>query len=268
MAAQPIEVPVGDAGLVGVMTLPPRAAGMVAFPHGSGSGQRSPPNRAVADVLARAAIGTLLVGPLTEAEEPEDLVMGRLHIELLADRVISAIDWLASEWVTGDLHRADALDRRGAGYRGRAPQPSGAGAARGRVTRRGPTGRDSRLRGARCARTRGRAGARLVPAAFPRREFALIRPQGVRIDQLSGVQGATHLSGQLGEDVLDLALADVVAQDAGDDLGRPLGMAGSVELRPLGKAREERLAVTHLSAVVAGVETLPERSPDDERQLR
>src|SRR4051812_42244798 len=105
MAAQPIEVPVGDAGLVGVMTLPPRAAGMVAFPHGSGSGQRSPPNRAVADVLARAAIGTLLVGPLTEAEEPEDLVTGRLHIELLADRLISAIDWLAIESVTGDLPR-------------------------------------------------------------------------------------------------------------------------------------------------------------------
>jgi putative phosphoribosyl transferase len=110
MAAQPIQVSVGDAGLVGVMTLPPRAAGMVAFAHGSGSGQRSPPNRAVADVLARAGIGTLLVDPVIGAEELEDMVTGRvpLDIEMLANQVISAIDWLAIESVTGDLPRVVA----------------------------------------------------------------------------------------------------------------------------------------------------------------
>jgi putative phosphoribosyl transferase len=58
-------------------------------------------------VLARAGIGTLLVDLLTEAEELEDMVT-RVDIELLADRVISAIDWLATESVTGDLPRAVA----------------------------------------------------------------------------------------------------------------------------------------------------------------
>jgi len=109
MTAQPIQVSVGDTGLVGLMTLPPRAAGMVAFAHGSGSGQCSPPNRAVADVLARAGIGTLLVDLLTEAEDSRTWSRAcALDIELLADRVISAIDWLAIESVTGDLPRVVA----------------------------------------------------------------------------------------------------------------------------------------------------------------
>ena len=105
MSGQQVEVPVGDAGLLGILTVPPAAKGIVVFAHGSGSGRLSPRNRAVADALVRAGLGTLLVDLLTAEEEAEDLVTARLRFDigLLAERVIGAIDWLAIDAVTGDL---------------------------------------------------------------------------------------------------------------------------------------------------------------------
>jgi putative phosphoribosyl transferase len=92
-----VEVPVGDVTVPGILTLPPGAAGMVVFAHGSGSGRLSPRNNAVADVLHRAGLGTLLIDLLTADEEREDLITRRLrfNIALLSRRVIGAIDWLA-----------------------------------------------------------------------------------------------------------------------------------------------------------------------------
>src|SRR5256885_2439609 len=100
-----VEVPAADVGVAGVLTLPPRAVGMVVFAHGSGSGRLSPRNTAVADVLHRAGFGTLLIDLLTAEEEREDLATRRLrfNIPLLAERVIGAVDWLAAEAVAGDL---------------------------------------------------------------------------------------------------------------------------------------------------------------------
>ena len=100
-----MEVPAADVGVAGVLTLPPRAGGMVVFAHGSGSGRLSPRNTAVADVLHRAGFGTLLIDLLTAEEEREDLATRRLrfNIPLLAERVIGAVDWLAAEAVAGDL---------------------------------------------------------------------------------------------------------------------------------------------------------------------
>jgi pimeloyl-ACP methyl ester carboxylesterase len=100
-----IDIPVGDVGLAGILTVPPRARGVVVFAHGSGSGRFSPRNTAVADVLVQAGFGTLLVDLLTAEEEAEDLITARLRfdIRLLADRVIGAIDWLDADAVVGDL---------------------------------------------------------------------------------------------------------------------------------------------------------------------
>ena len=100
-----VEVPVGDVAVPGILTLPPAAVGMVVFAHGSGSGRLSPRNNAVADVLHRAGIGTLLIDLLTAEEEREDLITRRLRfdIPLLAGRVIGAIDWLAAGPAVGDL---------------------------------------------------------------------------------------------------------------------------------------------------------------------
>jgi len=98
-AAQTTEVtvPVGDAELDGDLVVPERVTGIVLFAHGSGSGRRSPRNRQVAAALGEARIGTLLVDLLTQDEERIDRVTGehRFDIDLLARRVIAAVDWLA-----------------------------------------------------------------------------------------------------------------------------------------------------------------------------
>jgi putative phosphoribosyl transferase len=100
-----MNIPVGDVGLAGILTLPRATKGVVVFAHGSGSGRLSPRNRFVADALVEAGFGTLLVDLLTPEEEAEDLVTRRLRfdVRLLADRVIGAIDWLDADAVVGDL---------------------------------------------------------------------------------------------------------------------------------------------------------------------
>jgi dienelactone hydrolase len=91
-----VTVPVGDATLEGDLVVPDGASGIVPFAHGSGSGRHSPRNRRVAATLNQAGIGTLLVDLLTPAEEEVDLYTRehRFDIELLARRLIAAIDWL------------------------------------------------------------------------------------------------------------------------------------------------------------------------------
>jgi putative phosphoribosyl transferase len=100
-----IDIPAGGVGLGGVLTLPPRAKGVVVFAHGSGSGRFSPRNTAVAKVLVEAGFGTLLIDLLTAEEEARDRVTAHLRftVRLLADRVIGAIAWLDADAVVGDL---------------------------------------------------------------------------------------------------------------------------------------------------------------------
>jgi putative phosphoribosyl transferase len=84
-----IRVPSGE--IVGDLTLPRGARGLVVFAHGSGSGRRSPRNRAVARRLHEAGLGTLLLDLLTEREEREQDL--RFEIPLLAARVGAALAW-------------------------------------------------------------------------------------------------------------------------------------------------------------------------------
>jgi dienelactone hydrolase len=91
-----VTVPVGDAALEGDLVVPDCASGIVVFAHGSGSGRHSPRNRRVASTLNESGIGTLLIDLLTAAEEEVDRFTGehRFDIELLARRLVAAIDWL------------------------------------------------------------------------------------------------------------------------------------------------------------------------------
>jgi len=100
-----VAVPVGDVRLAGVLTLPPHPHGVVVFAHGSGSGRLSPRNSAVADALVRAGLGALLLDLLTVAEDADDRATARFRfaVELLAERVAGAIDWLAYDAIVGDL---------------------------------------------------------------------------------------------------------------------------------------------------------------------
>ncbi len=84
--------------LDGFLKVPTAASGLVLFAHGSGSSRHSPRNRYVAEVLDAAGLATLLFDLLTSEEGERDAIDRRLRfdIELLARRVIGALDWSAA----------------------------------------------------------------------------------------------------------------------------------------------------------------------------
>jgi dienelactone hydrolase len=100
-----IEISADGVQLEGDLTVPRDAHGIVVFAHGSGSGRFSPRNRAVANVLVRAGLATLLMDLLTPQEEAVDLRTRHLRFDvgLLGQRVIATIDWLAADPTVGQL---------------------------------------------------------------------------------------------------------------------------------------------------------------------
>ncbi|WP_406109694.1 phosphoribosyltransferase family protein [Streptomyces sp. NBC_01003] len=87
-----VEVEAAGVRLAGDLARPEGAAGVVMFAHGSGSSRHSPRNRAVAEVLQEAGLGTLLFDLLTPAEEADrDNVF---DIGTLAGRLAGATRWL------------------------------------------------------------------------------------------------------------------------------------------------------------------------------
>jgi dienelactone hydrolase len=100
-----VRVAAGPVLLEGVLGLPESAVGVVLFAHGSGSGRHSPRNQFVARRLRAAGLGTLLIDLLTPAEEEVDLRTRHLRfdINLLADRLVGAIEWLAADPRTAGL---------------------------------------------------------------------------------------------------------------------------------------------------------------------
>src|SRR5678815_1565289 len=63
--ARPIRLDVAGVELNGDLALAPNARILIIFAHGSGSSRHSPRNRAVAEVLQHAGMGTLLLDLLT-----------------------------------------------------------------------------------------------------------------------------------------------------------------------------------------------------------
>src|SRR4030042_6426121 len=100
-----VQILIGEVTLHGNLLIPEKAAGLVAFAHGSGSRRHSPRNQYVAETLRKAGLGTLLFDLLTLDEEAEDLIRGnrRFDIELLTRRLIAATYWLQSNQSTGNL---------------------------------------------------------------------------------------------------------------------------------------------------------------------
>lgn len=100
-----VRVPAGQAVLEGSLAIPHNAGGIVLFAHGSGSSRHSPRNRYVAAILQQSRLATLLLDLLTPDEEAVDLRTRQLRfdIELLAQRLVSATDWLARERETQRL---------------------------------------------------------------------------------------------------------------------------------------------------------------------
>lgn len=102
---RPVKVTAGSVTLDGNLAIPDEASGLVLFAHGSGSSRFSPRNRMVAGVLREGGLATLLIDLLTAEEEEVDLRTRRLRfdIDLLAQRLAGATDWLRQNPATQDL---------------------------------------------------------------------------------------------------------------------------------------------------------------------
>jgi putative phosphoribosyl transferase len=100
-----VAVPAGTATLDGSLAVPDGAPGVVLFAHGSGSSRHSPRNRYVAEELRYGGFGTLLVDLLTPDEQAIDEETRELRFDIarLADRLVSAVQWLATEDATRGL---------------------------------------------------------------------------------------------------------------------------------------------------------------------
>lgn len=90
---------VGQEAIVGDLTVPPEARGLIVFAHGSGSSRHSRRNRQVAAELRSAGFGTLLLDLLTASEEQGERHGGRVRfdIPLLAGRVALAVDQVGAD---------------------------------------------------------------------------------------------------------------------------------------------------------------------------
>ena len=96
-----VEIPAGNRVVRGSLMLPPERLGLVAFAHGSGSGRFSPRNQFVAQAMREVGLGTLLIDLLEEDEANDRRKV--FDIELLADRLEAAAQWLGQDSETRDL---------------------------------------------------------------------------------------------------------------------------------------------------------------------
>jgi putative phosphoribosyl transferase len=90
-----VTVDTGSQRLLGHLTVPERAIGVVVFVHGSGSSRLSPRNRAVAASLNERGLATLLFDLLSVDEERDRANV--FDIGLLATRLLGATAWLETE---------------------------------------------------------------------------------------------------------------------------------------------------------------------------
>lgn len=94
-----VQIKAGRVLIEGDLTIPAKAAGLVLFAHGSGSSRFSKRNRFVARVLQGGGYATLLLDLLTNDEEAidDETREYRFDVDRLGHRVVSAIDWAASD---------------------------------------------------------------------------------------------------------------------------------------------------------------------------
>jgi putative phosphoribosyl transferase len=97
-----VEIVAAGHVLGGTLTLPTGCSSVVLFAHGSGSGRFSPRNQFVAGELQSAGIGTLLMDLLERDEEDDREKV--FDIELLAERLQGAADWIREQRETHGFH--------------------------------------------------------------------------------------------------------------------------------------------------------------------
>lgn len=95
----PVQIRVGKVTLLGDLSVPALAKGLVLFAHGSGSSRLSPRNRFVAQALQTGGLATLLFDLLTVEEEAIDLRTRELRfdVDLLTKRLVAVTDWVVQQ---------------------------------------------------------------------------------------------------------------------------------------------------------------------------
>ena len=123
-----ITIPGDGIALDGILGLPERPKGVIAFAHGSGSGRFSPRNQFVARVLETGGFATLLLDLLTPDEADDRSKV--FDIDLLADRLLLAQGWLLSHARTKNLRAGyfGASTGAGAALQAAAREPDAVGA--------------------------------------------------------------------------------------------------------------------------------------------
>lgn len=98
-------VPIGDQSLQGDLRTPADPHGIVVFAHGSGSSRHSLRNQYVARALERWGLATLLIDLLTPEEAAIDdrTAQHRFDIGMLAQRLVTIVDWLRGRKETASL---------------------------------------------------------------------------------------------------------------------------------------------------------------------
>ncbi|PJD95916.1 MAG: alpha/beta hydrolase [Parachlamydia sp.] len=97
-----IQIKYENVTLEGMLKIPPAAAGVVLFAHGSGSSRFSPRNNFVADVLNNAGLATLLIDLLSKQEDEN--YQTRFDINLLTERLNLVVHWLKKQPDTQHLN--------------------------------------------------------------------------------------------------------------------------------------------------------------------
>lgn len=100
-APERVFIPVDHHVLPGELYIPLQAIGVVVFAHGSGSSRLSPRNLSVAGFFHRVRLATLLFDLLTKEEDRE--FSNRFDIDLLAERLVSVIQWTKRRAATAHL---------------------------------------------------------------------------------------------------------------------------------------------------------------------
>lgn len=164
--------------------LPGDAGAVVVFAHGSGSSRLSPRNRAVAGVLNRAGLGTLLFDLLTPGEEVYRANV--FDIGLLAGRLADTTSWLRRR-VPLPVGSFGASTGAAAALRAAAATDSGVGAVVSRGGRPDLAGAD--LSGVRAPTLLIVGGADTTVIDLNRQAQAALHCE----NRLEIVPGATHL---------------------------------------------------------------------------
>lgn len=220
---QPVTIDTGSVVLEGTLCLPADARGVVLFAHGSGTSRFSPTHRQVAQRLHQSQLGTLLIDVLTADEELIDHRTRHLRfdIELLADRLVGAIDWL----VTGARTQRLEIGLFGASTGAAAALVA---AARRREAVRAVVSRGGRPDLAGAFLEKVHAPTLLLVGGFDEVVIALneeaMTRLGARPRELRLISGATHLFSEPGA-------LERVAEQAGSWFQRFLGQASHIEAR-------------------------------------